>query len=404
MNADINPQLLTWARERAGLRISDLSPRFAKLATWEEGAARPTLGQLERFAKAVRLPFGFLFLEQPPIERLPIPDFRTFDGALPPSGYLIAGENRRPKRPSPDLLETIYNAQEKQVWYSDYARANGLGKLDWIRGTNRKEQPAVAAGRMRDILDLHPEDQRQTASSDDFLRRLVDKIEDAGVLVLINGVVGQNSRRPLSVEEFRGFALIDDRAPLIFINGRDHKAAQLFTLAHEFAHLLLGTEGLSNWDVRQLEGTHATEVWCNRVASEFLVPRQALRQIAKAQAPASSLHEAVQAVRKAFKVSNLVALIALRDADLMSQENFDQHWEAAQSSWTDLKKNNQNKRGGGDYYQTSSSRNSKRLTRAVIADTLEGKTLYRDAFNLLGLKEASFKGQCSKYLGNLSAY
>ena len=395
MNADINPQLLTWARERAGQRISDLSPRFAKLAAWEEGTARPTLRQLERFAKAVRVPFGFLFLEQPPIERVPIPDFRTFDVALPPSGYLSAGENSRPKRPSPDLLETIYNAQEKQAWYSNYARANGLDNLDWIGGTSQKEQPAVAAKRMRDILDLRPEDQRQAASSEDLLRRLVDKIEDAGVLVLINGVVGQNSQRPLSVEEFRGFALVDDRAPLIFINGRDHKAAQLFTLAHEFAHLLLGTEGLSNWDGRRLEGSHATEVWCNRVASEFLVPRQGLREMVNMRTPGSPLHEAVC---KAFKVSNLVALIALRDANIMSQEDFDQHWEAAQSRWTDLKKKNQNKGSGGDYYRTSNSRNSKRLTRAVIADTLEGKTLYRDAFNLLGLKEASFKKQ-SKNLG-----
>lgn len=381
MYVDLNPKLLTWARERAGLSVSDLAPKFAKLKTWEDGSGRPTIKQLEKFAKAVRVPFGFLFLDLPPEESLPIPDFRTI-------------KNTELIRPSPDLIETIHDCQEKQAWYIDYSIENGLKTLDWIDSESPNTRPIKAAMRMRNIIDLQLSEQIKSASFDDFLRLLVSKIEDAGVMVLVNGVVGQNSWRPLSVEEFRGFTLVNNLAPLIFINGRDSKAAQLFTLAHEFAHLLAGKTGLSNMTGVQSDGFKSTEIWCNRVASEFLVPRQRLGEIAASCPLETPLHEAV---RKEFKVSDLVALIALKNAKLIDKENFEKHWKEAQKHWKEVKKKHQENKGGGDYYRTSSSRNGKRLTRAVIADALGGKTLYRDAFSLLNLKESTFKEQAKKF-------
>lgn len=103
IRVSIQPELLRWARERAQLSTLELEAKFPKLAEWESGNVQPTLRQLEAYARATRVPIGYLFLPLPPEEPLPIPDFRTNAG-------------RNIVRPSPDLLETIYTCQERQSW------------------------------------------------------------------------------------------------------------------------------------------------------------------------------------------------------------------------------------------------------------------------------------------------
>src|SRR5438045_2392113 len=103
----IKPALLNWARARAGFDLADLEHRFPRFADWERGVAQPTLKQVEAFAKATYTPVGYLFLEKPPVEKIPIPDFRTVT-------------NKCIDHPSPDLLDTIYVCQQRQEWYRDY--------------------------------------------------------------------------------------------------------------------------------------------------------------------------------------------------------------------------------------------------------------------------------------------
>jgi hypothetical protein len=110
----VRPELLRWARERAGVMTADdLAPRVPRLAEWEAGTAQPTLKQLEDFARAVHVPVGYLFLPAPPEEPLPIPDFRTHDG-------------RGVRRASPNLLDMLYVCQERQGWYRDFAQASRM--------------------------------------------------------------------------------------------------------------------------------------------------------------------------------------------------------------------------------------------------------------------------------------
>jgi transcriptional regulator with XRE-family HTH domain len=129
MRVEVKPEPLTWARERAGLDIGLLARRFPHLEDWERGAARPTLKQLESFAKATYTPVGYLFLPVPPVERVPIPDLRTVG-------------NKHVGHPSPDLLDTVYICQQRQEWYRDFARSAGEAPL-----ASRRPLRALAPGR-----------------------------------------------------------------------------------------------------------------------------------------------------------------------------------------------------------------------------------------------------------------
>ena len=202
----VNPELLTWARERAGLDMLALAGRFPKLSDWEAGELQPTLRQLEDFARAVHVAVGLLFLPAPPDEPLPIPDFRT------------VGDHEL-KRPSPNLLDTIYLCQQRQDWFRDYARVHALPALDFAGSATLQHAPERVAEAMRQTLALSIAERQQSPTWTDALRQLIGKAEDAGVLVMASGVIGSNSHRKLSVEEFRGFALADELAPLaVFVN------------------------------------------------------------------------------------------------------------------------------------------------------------------------------------------
>jgi Zn-dependent peptidase ImmA (M78 family) len=364
----INPDLLTWARERAGLEIADLEGRFTKLADWEVGEAAPTLKQVEAFAKAVHVPVGYLFLSEPPAERVPIPDFRTF------AGHAV-------KRPSPNLLDTIYSCQERQGWYREFAQITHLPELKFVGSAALDTPPERVAGEMRATLGFDLETRKACPSWSEALRLFMQQADRTGVLVMVSGVVLSNNRRRLNTDEFRGFALSDKLAPLIFINGADTKAAQMFTLAHELAHLWLDASALSNMGAAPTSGFRKEEVWCNKVAAELLAPLEAVRAELRDD---ESLADALGRLAKQFKVSTLVILRRLLDAGWLNRKQFDEAWSHELARLRAITKDGA---GGGDFYRTTLSRVSRRFARALVVSTLEGQTLYRDAFRMLGVSK-----------------
>ena len=362
--------LLRWARERAGVGADELTRRFPRLADWERETARPTLKQLERFAKATHTPVGYLFLPEPPVESVPIPDFRT------------AG-NQRIEHPSPDLLDTVYLCQQRQEWYRDFVRSQREDPTGFVGSANLNSNVEATATIMRTALGFDLDERRQMPTWTEALRRFIEQADALGVLVMVNGVVGNNNHRKLDPEEFRGFALADGLAPLVFINGADTKAAQMFTVAHELAHIWLGQSALS--DVGPVTApTHDVERWCNRVAAELLVPLAVLR--AEYQG-GEDLRGALDRLARRFKVSTLVTLRRIHDAGGITR---DQLWQAYQRELERL--GSIPKTSGGDFYLTQGARVGKRFARALVASTLEGQTLHRDAFRLLGFsKLATFR-------------
>ena len=261
----VQPALLRWAGERSGRNAADLQKRFSRLEAWEQGSTLPTLKQLEAYARATRTPIGYFFLQEPPVESLPVTDFRTVG-------------NADVRRPSPDLLDMLYLCQQRQDWYRDEARTSGEQPLAFVGSLDTSEDTITGAARLRDTLGFDIEQQRKAPTWDQALRQFIRHADASGVLVMVSGVVGSNTHRLLDPKEFRGFALADPFAPLVFINGKDAKAAQIFTLAHEIAHLWLGESGVSNPQadfvedadfVADAESTphHSSERWCNNRCS-----------------------------------------------------------------------------------------------------------------------------------------
>ena len=367
---DVRPEMLRWARERAGFDIGSLAHRIPQLPAWERGEKQPTLKQLEGFAKATHAPIGYLFLPQPPVERVPIPDFRTV-------------ANARIDHPSPDLLDTLYLCQQRQEWYRDFARSMSDVPLAFAGSARVTADVVRTAAMIRHALGFDLDERRQMPTWTDALRRFIEQADALGVLVMVSGVVGSNNRRKLDPQEFRGFALADDLAPLVFINGADSKSAQMFTLAHELVHLWLGQSALSDAQAASLP-EQAVERWCNQVAAELLVPLEAFRAEYDHR---DELRAELDRLAKRFKVSTLVILRRIHDAGGLRG---DAYWRAYEDELARLRA--LPKGSGGDFYLTLGARAGKRFARALVVSTLEGQTRYIDAFRLLGFsKLATFR-------------
>jgi Zn-dependent peptidase ImmA (M78 family) len=222
------------------------------------------------------------------------------------------------------------------------------------------------------------------------LRRFIEQADSLGVLVMCSGVVLSNNRRGLDPDEFRGFALADDLAPLVFINGKDTRAAQMFTLAHELAHVWLGQSAVSDAQPAVVPDNDV-ERWCNRVAAELLVP---LRVFAGEYQPKADRRAELDRLARRFKVSSLVVLRRMHDAGGLTQQQF---WRAYEEELGRLQ--TIPKGSGGDFYLTQAARVSKRFARALVVSTLEGQTLYTDAFRMLGFSKLATFRELGRNLG-----
>jgi Zn-dependent peptidase ImmA (M78 family) len=380
LQLSLQPHVLQWARERVGLEPETLARKIGvkpdRVYEWEE-SGRISLNQADKLAHHTYTPLGYLYLPEPVEDQLPIPDFRTFD-------------DRQMTLPSPNLLETVQLMQRRQVWMREELIEAGSEPQTFVGSLELEESPEKAATAIRVALGLeaHWADEEQNWSS--ALRHLRDRIEAAGVLVVFNGIVGNNTHRKLDPNEFRGFALADGFAPLIFINGSDFKAAQIFTLLHELAHIWLGRDGVSNFEALE-PAPNKIELFCNRVAAEFLVPEQALK-LAWQQAPQG--YECYDYLARRFKVSSIVAARRALDLALIDQTAFFDFY----NDWlNDERRHKQRGESGGSFWNNQNVRIGKRFGTAVVRAVKEGRLLYRDAYALTGLKGTTF----DKFVNNM---
>lgn len=357
----ISPRILNWAADKRGLSLDELVDLLDKPQKHDDlVAGKFSITDAEKFAKKAHIPFGYLFLEQPPdTEQRTLPDLRQV-----PDHVLL----------SSDFFAVLDDVLRKQDWYLEYLQEQGAEKLAFVGKypfSRQLEVEAIATD-IVETLDLTEQERKQCKDYKDFFSLLSIKAEKIGILVFKSSIVQSNTRRSLSVNEFRCFAIADPLAPLIFINGKDSEAAWIFTLAHEIAHIWLGESGVSDIPVKKQPDNNKVEVLCNRIAAEILTPRkQFLKSWNETKMPDFTQ------LSKYFNVSQLV--IARRAFDL-GKINWQTYQDIAEKSKA------RKAAGGGDAYRNYPIRNSKRFTKAIVTQAMSGHTMLREVASLLNVK------------------
>lgn len=372
--AYVTPRMLVWARTKARLSIDSLTSKHVgatRIEAWEKGDQVPTFAQAEEFAKKCRVPFLTLFLSDYPKDEIPLTDLRT-----------VKDTSR--KKISPEFRETIYDAIVRQDWYREEfptARPRILAKQFTL-----ESDIAETANYLRRVLWINNDLLAECKDWKEYLDRLAQNAENAGVLVLRSGIVRNNARRKLSVDEFRGFALVDEVAPLIFVNTNDTTTAQIFTLVHELVHLCVGREGISNPDpTKAIEGVrNKTEAFCNKVAAEILVPQQ---KFMRDWQSGYSNAENLKRIMRFYKVSNMVALRRAFDLKKIPREYF---FKSVKDDYAKFRKRKEKEdtsesSGGPELFILFPARNSPKFTDSVFIALGGGKVAYTEAAQMLGL-------------------
>ncbi|WP_419817606.1 ImmA/IrrE family metallo-endopeptidase [Glaciibacter flavus] len=376
----VAPSVLLWAQERGKREANAYEQKFPSWREWLDEKKAPTIKQVEEIAKYSHLPFGIFFLDEPPTVELPIPDYRL-------------GRTGDDAKPSQELIDVIDLSIQRQAWFQDYALKNGIDRAEIVRASE-SDDPIEIAGLVASELGFTVTDRSRLKTRESARNHLRREIERRGGLVVITSMVGNNNHRMLDRGEFRGFTLADEQAPLIFVNSNDDsRSGQIFTILHEYGHVVLRSSGVSDEDPSH--ESSGVEDWCNALAAEVLVPGADLRTQFR---PEVALEIELDRLASRYMASSLVILLKLRRLGLMDTAGFDALYRTEEGRAREAFLQQRARSGGGDFYANQPFRVGERLSRAVIGALREGGVSYTEAFRVLGLRNADQVNEYARQL------
>lgn len=367
---EVRPDVLMWAINESQKGIDYLADKFPELSDWINGQKKPTFRQLRVFCDYINIPFGFLFLNKPPQEEQFNVEFRTIC-------------NKANDSFSFDLKTVILEMDYRKSWMAEHRQKNGYNKIKWNIKIDTSDNYDINANKLRELFDLNMNWQVKTHKAYDAFNKVREKIENQGVLVMMSGIVGNNTHRRLSVNEFRAFALKDDFSPLIFINRNDTDTGLLFSIIHEFIHLLATKEDdlFSGLDLKT-----KLERDINEITAEFLLPAEALLNEFGKNEPLNEIRR----ISEKYKVSKMVTAIKAFKFNLIDDITKEKIIDEAKEYYNIYCDSRESTRQGGNFYSTTASRMSKDFYNTVIHQTEGGRITYTHAYRLLDLKGKTF--------------
>ena len=375
VSVNVKPAILDWAMQKAQMGSASSSV-IDMIAKWISGEKTPTFNQIEDVSRKISIPFGYFFLEKPPVEECKIVEFRTVDS--------ISLQD-----PSRNLIDTVDLMASVQEWMAEYNKDNGASEYSFVGCAKISDNVVDTADSIRKELGLGTNWFDDFKSSAEAYRSLRNSIMELGVLVMMNGVVGNNTHRTLNVEEFRAFTLVDPYAPLIFINSRDTENGKLFSLLHELVHIWIGIDNFYNDTYGISSKVSKEEQFCNAVAAEILVPDMLFSEEWVKQSGDSE--NRINELGKRFVCSRFVLLRKALDTGKIDQNEFGRLLNLFQKRFKAAQDQKQDKSsGGGDFYRTLSTKWDRRFIQALYASAQSGRTPYRDVYRMTNTTGKTF--------------
>lgn len=372
VNVNIQPAIISWAlsqtsEEKLGTKLME------NIKHWLDGTKSPTFNQIEDFSKKSHIPLGYFFLQTPPVEQISLLEYRTLDSV-------------ELANPSRNLIDTIHEMEAVQEWMANYRKEENydtirvVGSLKGIRDIN------VIADTIRNDLGLTVKWYQECMNSSEAFNKVRGLLEECGIVVMMNGIVGRNTHRALDINEFRAFAMVDEWTPLIFINGADSAGGRLFSLFHEFVHLWIGENDLYNDRRYSASGIKPIEVTCNAVAGELMVPKAVFFERWNDNTN-NDTHEKIKELVKIFRCSSSVIARRALDNKKINQDVYNKVIADAIEAYIQAK---QEKSSGGDYYRVARSRLDGVFVHALCESINSGRTSFTEAYRLTNTTSKTF--------------
>ncbi len=365
----IKDDLILWAIEESQLPFDEIKAKFPSVESWIDHSKDPTFLQLKSFADYLHIPFGYFFLDESPKKELLYAEFRAI-------------ANKKPTM-SKNLEDTLSEMTIKQNWMREYREDQGYEPFKFVGNFRHKNSAEIKEFIYKALVieDYWSENEKNLDEAYSSLKR---RIEELGVLIMQSGIVGANTHRKLDIHEFRGFVLLDPYAPLVFVNTNDSKAGMIFTLIHEFIHLLMGDEDILDIDEESL-GYIDAERRVNRITSMILIPDEILLGYKFTN---DDVYTEITEIAKKLKVSSLSVAIKLKEMGTITQSQLE---EVKRTSIENFEKSlRKGNKGGPDFFTVLNSKLSPSFSEAVISQTLAGEIPFTEAYGLLGVKGKTF--------------
>ncbi len=372
VNVNIQPAIISWALSQSDeVKLGD--KLMKNIREWLDGSKIPTFNQIEDFSRKSNIPIGYFFLQNPPVEEVKLLEFRTIDST-------------ELANPSRDIIDTIREMESIQDWMKQYREDTGFEELSIVGCLKNQTDVNRIVEKIRYDLDLPLDWNSNCRNMSEAFAYTRDLLEKCGVLVMLNGVVGKNTHRSLSIDEFRAFALVDEWAPLIFINSADSQGGKLFSLYHELVHIWLGIDDLYN-DRKHNSSVKPLEVLCNAVACELIVPENMFLEI-WSKCNDFEIDEKIAYIAKNFKCSDSVIARKALDHKLIDQMQYMQIVNDAIDAYREMKERKET--NGGNYYNTMGTRLDSVFVRAMCESIQMGRTSYTEAYRLTNTSRKTF--------------
>lgn len=400
----INPAVLVWARETAGLSIEEAAQKIGftsgtrataaeKLEALEGGERAPSEAQLAKMAAAYHRPLLSLYLAEPPRPADRGEDFRTMRAPVAPQEAAWLDALVRDVRTRQSILRDMMEDEEDAE------------PVDFV-GTLAINTPvAQAADRIKAALGIDDDRsfRRGMRQPEELFAELRRRTEALRVFVILLGDLGSH-HTAISPKVFRGFAVADELAPMIVINNQDAKAAWSFTLLHELVHIFVGNTGVSGLPTKEEPHTPSARIerFCNDVAGELLLPDQALARLPRLMT-AEAVIEAADILCREWQVSKAMAAYRLWREQKTDAETYGEVVRILAEQWQRQRAHerdqNRNAEGGPSYYVVRRHRLGEALLRFVGHGLRADTVTHTTAAKVLGVRPGAVEPLLSSVVG-----